>query len=106
MISLRTDLIEALRDMGRRGEAPSAMLRAVVARVGAETADRPVLVRYFSEAFGFADGQAYKIFGWFPDGSGALSDSDIDGLLSERIRETRAVWDNGGGDSSASRLAG
>jgi hypothetical protein len=93
MICLRTDLIEMLRTMARRGEQPSAMLRAVVAHLGPETADRPLLVRYFSTAFCFTDGQGYKIFGWFPDGSGTLKDSGLDSLLSGRIQETRPEWD-------------
>jgi len=69
------------------------MLRVVVAELGPETADRPLLVRYFSTAFCFTDGQGYKIFGWFPDGTGALNDSGIDALLFKRIQETRACWD-------------
>jgi nicotinamide riboside kinase len=82
--------------MARRGEKPSVMLHAIIAVLGPEAADRPVLVRYFSEAFCFQEGQAYKIFGWFLDGTGALKDSDIDSLLSGRIQETRAHWDERG----------
>jgi hypothetical protein len=69
------------------------MLRALVGHLGPEAADRPLLVRYFSTAFCFTEGQGYKIFGWFPDGSGALNDSGIDGLLFQRIQETRTEWD-------------
>jgi hypothetical protein len=69
------------------------MLRTLIAQLEPEKAARPLLVRYFSTAFAFQDGQGYKIFGWFPDGSGALSDSGIDGLLCQRIQETRAEWD-------------
>ena len=93
MICLRRDLVERLRAMARKGEQPSVMLRAIVAELGVETADRPLLVRYFTTAFCFTEGQAYKIFGWFPDGSGALQDSGIDDLLSKRIQETRSEWD-------------
>ena len=89
-----------MRDMARRGNKPSVMLHAIVAQLGSETADRPLLVRYFSTAFAFADGQGYKIFGWFPDGSGALKDADIDELLSKRIQETRAAWDKADADSA------
>jgi hypothetical protein len=69
------------------------MLRTIVEQVGSETADRPLLVRYFSAAFHFTEGQGYKIFGWFPDGTGALKDLGIDDLLLERIQQTRAQWD-------------
>ncbi len=93
MIRLRNDVIAMLRSMARRGERPSAMLRAVVAELGPETADRPLLIWYFTTAFCFAEGQAYKISGWFPDGTGALTDSGIDALLSGRIQETQAKWD-------------
>jgi hypothetical protein len=93
VISLRRELIEMLRSMARRGEQPSVMLRAVIAEMEDETADRPVLVRYFSTAFCFSEGEGYKIFSWFPDGTGALSDSGIDTLLFKRIQETRAAWD-------------
>jgi hypothetical protein len=93
MIRLRLDLVEKLRAMARREEQPSTMLREVVAELGTETADRPLLVRYFSTAFCFTDGQGYKVFSWFPEGSGSLTDSDLDNLLFQRIQETRAEWD-------------
>jgi hypothetical protein len=93
VICLRNDLVEMLRSMAQRGEQPSVMLRAMVARLGPETADRPLLVRYFSTAFCFTEGQGYKVFGWLPDGSGALKDSGLDRLLSPRIQETRPEWD-------------
>ena len=93
MISLRGDLVERLRCLARRGEQPSALLRALIAQLEPESADRPLLVRYFSAAFCFTEGQAYKIFSWFPDGTGALKDSAIDSLLCKRIEETRAEWD-------------
>jgi hypothetical protein len=99
VLELRTDLVELLRAMARKGEQPSVMLRAIIAQLGPETADRPLLVRYFSTAFCFNEGQGYKIFGWFPDGTGALQDSGIDSLLFKRIQETRAEWDKTASDS-------
>ena len=93
MIHLHRDLVEMLRSMARTSEQPSTLLRALVAKLRPEVADRPLLVRYFSTAFCFTEGQGYKIFGWFPDGSGALQDSDIDMLLFNRIQETRVTWD-------------
>ncbi len=99
VLYLRSDLIEMLRSMAQRGEQPSALLRTLVAQLGPETADRPLLVRYFSTAFCFTEGQGYKIFGWFPDGTGALRDADLDSLLSKRIQGSRAEWDKPGPDS-------
>src|SRR5438270_9544505 len=93
METRHSDLIAMVRSMARKGERPSTMVRAVSEELGAEAADRPKLVRFFSEAFCFADGQAYKIFGWFPDGTGSLKDMDLDLLLSEPIRQTQGRWD-------------
>ena len=93
MLCLRSDLVEMLRALARRGEQPSVLLRALVTQLGPESADRPLLVRYFSTAFCFTEGQGYKIFAWFPDGTGALQDSALDRLLFNRIQETRAEWD-------------
>jgi hypothetical protein len=102
MMCLRSDLVEMLRCVARSGEQPSVMLREIVAQLGPETAHRPLLVRYFSTAFCFTEGQGYKIFGWFPDGTGALQDSGIDSLLFKRIQETRAEWDKPGGQARGS----
>ena len=101
MITLRNDLVEMLRASARKGERPSVMLRSLIAQLEPATTERPLLVRYFSTAFAFQDGQGYKIFGWFPDGSGALSDLGIDGLLFQRIQETRPEWDRDGSCSTS-----
>jgi hypothetical protein len=87
MLCLHNDLIEKLRAMARQGERPSVMLRELVAQLRPETADRPLLVRYFSTAFCLTEGQGYKIFGWFPDGTGPLQDADLDNLLMTRIQD-------------------
>jgi len=72
---------------------PSALLREVVSRLGPEEADQQRLIQIVSEAFCFTEGQAYLIFGWFPDGTGELKDTDIDYLLSKRIERTRHLWE-------------
>jgi hypothetical protein len=94
MFHLRQELVEKLRTAARQGQQPSTLLRTLIAELGPERADRPLWVRYFSEAFCFNNGQGYKIFGWFPDGTGALADAALDSLLASRIQETRAAWDN------------
>jgi hypothetical protein len=93
VLCLRNDLVEMLRCLARKGEQPSVMLRALVAQLEPDAADRPLLVRYFSTAFCFTEGQGYKIFGWLPDGTGALQDASLDSLLFRRIQETRSEWD-------------
>lgn len=100
MLCLRSDLVEMLRTLARKGEQPSVMLRALAAQLEPETADRPLLVRYFSTAFYFTEGQGYKIFGWFPDHTGALQDAGLDSLLFKRTQETRSQWDQESPQSS------
>src|SRR5437660_619667 len=95
-----------LRSMARRGEQPSVMLRTLIAQLEPATAERPLLVRYFSEAFAFQDGQGYKFVGLFHYGSGALSDAGIDGLLFQRIQETRPEWDRDGPRAPSERHIG
>jgi hypothetical protein len=93
MLHLRHELLEMLRAAARQGQQPSTMLRTLITNLGPEREDRPLWVRYFSEAFCLTNGQGYKIFGWFPDGTGALADAALDGLMAARIQETRAAWD-------------
>jgi hypothetical protein len=93
MLSLRQELLDMLRTAARQGQQPSTLLRTLIAELGPDRGDRPLWVRYFSEAFCFINGQGYKIFGWFPDGTGALADAALDSLLAARIQETRAAWD-------------
>jgi hypothetical protein len=92
MFGTQPELVLALREMARDGVTPSAMLRHLLAHH--PEADRNVFVQYFSEAFCFADGEGYPIFGWFPDGTGELANANLDHLLTKRIQRTRPVWDS------------
>jgi hypothetical protein len=96
MFGTQQEMVLALRSMASEGVAPSAMLRRLIAHHAMPEAsvDRNMLVQYFSEAFSFADGEAYPIFGWRPDGTGELKDANIDYLLTKRIQRTRSEWDN------------
>lgn len=69
------------------------MLRDIVERVGAEHADRQWLVRLVSAAFQFGEGEGYVVFGWLPDGSGHLTDAQLDCHLGKRIQAVRPLWD-------------
>lgn len=93
MATLEQDLSHALRELAREGVPPSEMLREAVRRVGQDRADRQFLVRLVSDAFRFAEGEGYVIFGWLPDGTGSLTDSQINYHLSKRIQAARPHWD-------------
>jgi hypothetical protein len=88
------NLVEKIRSMGRRGDCPSVILREIISHLSPAIADQFVLVRYFAEAFCFKDGEAHPIFGWFPGGICALTDADIDRIMSRRIEQTRMQWDS------------
>jgi hypothetical protein len=87
MLGTQDNLVALVRSLARAGRRPSEILRTLVAHqpCGSAEVDRNLLVQYFSEAFGFADGEAYPIFGWRPDGTGELSDAAIDELVTKRI---------------------
>ena len=87
------DLSDTLRTFAREDIPPSRMLREIVRRLGHDRADRQFLVRFLSATFHFAEGEGYVIFGWLPDGTGELSDSQLDYHLSKRIRAARPEWD-------------
>jgi hypothetical protein len=93
METLEQELSQSLREFARRGVAPSFMLREVIRQVGEDRADRQFLVRLVSAAFQFREGEGYVIFGWLPDGSGHLSDTQLDYQLSKRIQTARSQWD-------------
>lgn len=99
MEPLDSTLVSLLRTMAARGEQPSAMLYTIIARLALKTtavmltADRVLLVDYFTAAFCFSEGQGYPIFGWFPNAQGELKDADIDRIMSKRIRQTQADWE-------------
>src|SRR4051812_17877614 len=87
------NLSDELRTSARAGVSPSRMLRDLVSRVGPARGDRQFLVRLVSDAFQFSEGEGYVVFGWLPDGSGELSDGQLDALLSRRIQAARPQWD-------------
>lgn len=101
MKPLAQDLPDALRTLAREGMAPSRMLREVVRRVGEDRSDRQFLVRLISDAFRFEEGEGYVVFGWLPDGTGALSDGQLDYHLAKRIETARPQWDAPQGESEA-----
>jgi hypothetical protein len=96
VFEIQTDLVFSLRSMARNGVTPAEMLRVLATSLADEsvtgTIDRPLLIRYFSEAFCFHDCEAHPIGGWLPDGMGELKDENIDILLGKRIEKTKDEW--------------
>jgi hypothetical protein len=101
MEALEHDLSDVLRAFAREGVPPSRMLREVVGRAGRDRADRQFLARLLAAAFRFEEGEGHVVFGWFPDGTGELTDGQLDYHLSKRIQAARPRWDVPQGQSAS-----
>ncbi|HYV34160.1 MAG TPA: hypothetical protein VE988_00565 [Gemmataceae bacterium] len=92
MNQLRKEVVDSLRCKARSGISPSQLLRELIS-IAPESPDPLWMVQSFAEVFCFTEGQSYPIFGWLPDGTGRLKDSDLDYLLAKRIERNRINWD-------------
>lgn len=92
MFGTRTEVVSILRSMALAGRDPSEMLRTIIRYHTDEALDRNIFYQYFAEAFCFSEGEASPLFGWLPDGTGELQDSNIDYLMTKRIRKNKDVW--------------
>jgi hypothetical protein len=93
MFGTRPEVVSILRSMALDDRRPSEMLRTILSHHPGEVLDRNFFYQYFAEAFGFTEGEASPLFGWLPDGTGELQDSNIDYLMTKRIQKTRSVWE-------------
>jgi anti-sigma factor RsiW len=93
MRAVDEELEHALRVGVRDGTPPSRLLREVVRQIGPDRADRQFLARLLRDSFRFAEGEGHVVFGWMPDGTGPLSDAQLDYHLSKRIAANRERWD-------------
>ena len=89
----RSDVVRELRTKAVRGEGASALARLAIAQHPIEPLDRFLLADYFREAFCFAEGGWFALYGWMPDGTGELDDARLDHVLGRRIAKTRPEWE-------------
>jgi len=94
MFGTHVEVINSLRSMAINGKTPSEMLRKIVTDHPSEVLTRNVFYQYFLEAFCFSEGEASPLYGWLPDGSGELKDTNIDDLMTTRIQKNRMAWEN------------
>lgn len=85
MLTLDQDHLSRLRDMAGQGIAPSQMLRDVLTRLNPEEPQAAVLAWYLMHAFRLEQHQVAAVFGWDPNGTGPLSDAQLDELLARHI---------------------
>jgi hypothetical protein len=101
MTELRIDILQALRDMGRKGAAPSQMLREILHRLAPDPVYDLTLIRYMKEAFCVQLSDVTPIGGWASDGGGELDDARLDELIMPAIVAKRPIWNSLGMASSA-----
>jgi hypothetical protein len=94
MEPLNRGILRHLRGMARDEEAPSRMLRAIIAMLAPEQPHPLLLIRYMREAFGLSLGQTKPIAGWAPDGSAELDDARLDALLRPEVTKSRPEWES------------
>ena len=93
MEELNPTLLADLRSMARRGTSPAQMLRELAPQVAQEPPLKFTLIRYLRAAFGLSLQQASPVGGWAADGSGELTDANLDTFLAPEIARNRPAWD-------------
>jgi hypothetical protein len=85
MLTLDQDHLSRLRAMASQGIAPSQMLRDLLGRLNPEEPRSAVLAWYLMHAFGLELSQVASVFGWNPEGTGPLSDAQLDEFLARHL---------------------
>jgi hypothetical protein len=101
MLILEQDHLSRLREMASRGVAPSQMLRDLLDRLNPEEPRTAILAWYLIHAFGLELYQVASVFGWDPNGTGPLSDAQLDKFLARHLRPRISGEGLRGSDSQA-----
>jgi len=86
MLTIEQDYLTRLRRLAGQGIAPSQMLRDLLTRISPEEPRSAILAWYLMQAFQLEQHQVSAVFGWNPDGTGALSDDQLNEILARHIR--------------------
>ena len=86
MLTIGEDHLTRLRQMAGQGIAPAQMLRELLTQLNPEEPRSAVLAWYLMHAFHLEQHQVSAVFGWNPDGTGALSDDQLNEILARHIR--------------------
>jgi hypothetical protein len=86
MLTLEEEHLSRLREMVCRGVTPSQMARDLLDRLNPEEPGNATVALYLMHAFGLEAYQVSSVFGWNPNGTGPLSDADLDRFLGRHLR--------------------
>ena len=85
MLTTDPDQLSRLREMAGRGVAPSQMLRDLLTRLSPEEPRNAILALYVMHAFDLEVYQIAAVFGWDSNGTGPLSDAQLDEFLARHL---------------------
>jgi hypothetical protein len=92
MEPLNPEILQRLRTLARSGSTPSQIARELFRQVDSQPHPRLTALKYLREAFGLSLRQVSPVGGWSADGTGELTDAQLDALLQPAIEQTRAQW--------------
>jgi len=90
----RETWLNDLREMARKGNRPSQMLREIIQLRSPQMPHKLDLIKDLRDAFCLSLQQAKPIAGWAADGSGGLTDNQLDDFLMPEILKNRNHWEN------------
>lgn len=89
----RKKMLNAVREMARKGNRPSQILREIIHWFSPGQLHKLDLIRDMREAFALTLQQAKPIAGWSADGRGELTDNQLDDFLTIEILKNRSDWE-------------
>jgi hypothetical protein len=101
MEPLNVELVQRLRTLARNGSTPSQIARELFRHVDLDPHPRLTALKYLREAFALSLRQVSPVGGWSADGTGELTDAQLDVLLQPEIEQMRAQWNAVHSPSSA-----
>src|SRR5579872_3037492 len=93
MEPLNSEIVQRLRIMARSGNTPSQIARELFRQIDSQPHPRLTALKYLREAFALSLRQVNPLGGWSADGTGELTDAQLDALLQPEMEQTRAQWD-------------
>jgi hypothetical protein len=93
MEELDPTIVAHLQALARGGATASQMLRYLFRKFAPEAPHKITLIKYMRKAFDLTLQEASPIAGWSADGTGDLSDAQVDELVVPEIRDHEQEWD-------------
>jgi hypothetical protein len=86
-------IVQRLRTMARSGGTPSQIARELFRYIDSQPHPQLAALKYLREAFALSLRQVKPLGGWSTDGTGELTDEQLDALLQPELEQTRTQWD-------------